>query len=227
MLETDLHGTLAELRARGPVAWMPELGAWVVTSRALAVQVMRDAVTFTVDDPRFSTAQVLGPSMLSLDGADHARHRDPFADAFRLPEVRRTFTEAVMDLARGIVTDLQPAGRAELRRELAGPLAARVMALALDLVDVDATTLLGWYHDIVEAVSAIASGATDADRSRSAVDALAAHVALDDRCRPRRPRRRRGAVDRRRDRVQHRRAAVRRDRDDRGDDDQPVRTPPR
>ena len=24
--------------------------------------------TFTVDDPRFSTAQVVGPSMLSLDG---------------------------------------------------------------------------------------------------------------------------------------------------------------
>jgi cytochrome P450 len=177
VLETDLHGTLAELRARGPVAWMPELDAWVVTSRALAVEVMRDAATFTVDDPRFSTAQVLGPSMLSLDGAEHSRHRDPFADAFRLPEVRRTFTNAVTPLAREIVTDLLPAGRAEVRRELAGPLAARVMALALDLVDVDAETLLAWYHDIVGAVSAIASGETDTGRPSSAVDALAAHVA--------------------------------------------------
>jgi len=91
--------------------------------------------------------------------------------------VRRTFTDAVTNLAREIVTDLQPAGRAELRRELAGPLAARVMALALDLVDVDATTLLGWYHDIVGAVSAIASGETNSEQSRPAVAALAAHVA--------------------------------------------------
>src|SRR4051794_1530466 len=83
-LESDLHETLASLREREPVSWVPELDAWLVTSRALCMQVMRDAGAFTVDDPRFSTAQVLGPSMLSLDGASHARHRDPFADAFRL-----------------------------------------------------------------------------------------------------------------------------------------------
>ena len=125
-LDSHLHETLAELRSREPVSWVPALDAWFVTSRALAVEVMRDAATFTVDDPRFSTAQVLGPSMLSLDGPEHGRHRDPFADAFRLPEVRRTFTDAVTNLAREIVTELQPVGRAELRRELAGPLAARV-----------------------------------------------------------------------------------------------------
>jgi cytochrome P450 len=176
-LESQLHETLAELRSREPVSWVPALDAWVVTSRALAVEVMRDAVTFTVDDPRFSTAQVLGPSMLSLDGAKHARHRDPFADGFRLPEVRSRFTDAVTDFAHEIVGELQPAGRAELRRELAGPLAAKVMALALDLVNVDAATLLGWYREIVGAVSAIASGQTaDADESAAAVAALAVGV---------------------------------------------------
>src|SRR5262249_30533064 len=56
------------------------------------------------------------------------------------------------------VAELRPAGRAELRTQLAGPLAARVMAVALDLVDVDAAMLLGWYRDIVGAVSAIAEG---------------------------------------------------------------------
>jgi len=176
-LDSLLHETLAELRSREPVAWVPALDAWFVTSRALAVEVMRDAATFTVDDPRFSTAQVLGPSMLSLDGPEHGRHRDPFADAFRLPEVRRMFTDAVTNLAREIVTDLQPNGGAELRRELAGPLAARVMAIALDLVDVDATTLLAWYREIVGAVSAIAGGGTTTDRPESTVDALAAGVA--------------------------------------------------
>ena len=53
--------------------------------------VMRDADTFTVDDPRFSTAQVVGPSMLSLDGDAHARHRAPFAPPFRPREVRERF----------------------------------------------------------------------------------------------------------------------------------------
>ena len=66
-----------------------------MTRRDLALQAMRDAATFTVDDPRFSTAQVVGPSMLSLDGAEHARHRDPFARAFRLDAVRAQYTAFV------------------------------------------------------------------------------------------------------------------------------------
>jgi cytochrome P450 len=96
--------------------------------------------------------------MLSLDGGEHDRHRDPFAHAFRLPEVRRRFTESVADHARALVEDLVPAGRAELRRELAGPLAVGVMALALDLVDGDPGTLLGWYDEIVAAVTGAADG---------------------------------------------------------------------
>ena len=79
--------------------------------------------------------------MLSLDGAEHDRHRDPFAHAFRVPEVRRRFTDSVSELAGEIVDGLAPAGQAELRRDLAGPLAVGVMALALDLVDGDPATL--------------------------------------------------------------------------------------
>ncbi len=54
-----------------------------------ALAVMRDAETFTVDDPRFATARVVGPSMLSLEGAEHARHRAPFAARFRRDAILR------------------------------------------------------------------------------------------------------------------------------------------
>jgi cytochrome P450 len=157
-LDEHLHETLAELRTTEPVSWVPALGAWLVTSRELAVSVMRDDSTFTVDDPRFSTAQVLGPSMLSLDGAEHARHRDPFAGSFRIPEVRRRFTDSVHTLAHEVVGGLAAKRRAELRREIAGPLAVRVMAVALDLVDGDPATLLAWYDQIVAAVAQASTG---------------------------------------------------------------------
>ncbi|HEY0690382.1 MAG TPA: cytochrome P450, partial [Kribbella sp.] len=70
-LEQDPHAALARIR---PVAWVEALGGWVVAGRELAMQVMRDPATFTVVDPRFSTAQVVGPSMLSLDDSAHAQH---------------------------------------------------------------------------------------------------------------------------------------------------------
>ena len=50
------------------MSWVPALDGWLVTRYDLALAVMRDPVTFTVDDERFSTAQLVGPSMLSLDG---------------------------------------------------------------------------------------------------------------------------------------------------------------
>src|SRR5271169_6788246 len=86
-LERDPHPVLARLRADAPVTWVPALGAWLVTGYAEALSVLRDARTFTVDDPRFSTARVVGPSMLSLDGAQHARHLGPFNRVFRRDEV--------------------------------------------------------------------------------------------------------------------------------------------
>jgi cytochrome P450 len=68
-LAADPHPLLARLRERGVVCWVPALGAWVVTGYSAAVAVLLDPATFTVDDPRFTTARVTGPSMLSLDGA--------------------------------------------------------------------------------------------------------------------------------------------------------------
>lgn len=157
-LADDPHPHLARLREREPVSWLPALGGWLVTSRDAALRVLRDAAAFTVDDPRFSTAQVVGPSMLSLDGPAHARHRDPFARPFRPAATRERFTAFVEAEAARLVAGLAPAGRAELRGALAGPLAVAVVAEALGLDGVDAATVRSWYATFVEAVSAITAG---------------------------------------------------------------------
>ena len=51
--------------------------------------------------------------------------------------------------ALALVDGLRPTGRAEIRRDLAGPLAVRVVAAALDLLDVEPGVVLGWYDEIV------------------------------------------------------------------------------
>jgi cytochrome P450 len=157
-LESDPHPILARLRAGAEACWVPVLGAWLVTGYDLAVAVLRDARTFTVDDPRFSTAKVVGPSMLSLDGARHARHRAPFTRPFRADEIHarlETFTRAE---AGRLVSAIQPSGAGELRRAVAGPLAVTVMAEALGLGQTDPAQLLAWYDGIVAAVQSEAAG---------------------------------------------------------------------
>ena len=157
-LELDPHPLLRRLREREPVSWLPALAAWLVTRRDLALTAMRDSESFTVDDPRFSTGRVVGPSMLTLDGAEHGRHRDPFARPFRLDAVRERFTAVVEAATERLLDRLEPHGRAELRRELAGPLATVVVARALGLRDADTDAVLGWYDAIVDSVTGVAAG---------------------------------------------------------------------
>jgi cytochrome P450 len=157
-LERDPHPVLARLRADSPVAWVPALGAWLVTGYAEALIVLRDARTFTVDDPRFSTARVVGPSMLSLDGAQHARHRAPFTAPFRYDAVHAQLAAFTQAEADRLVTAVEPHGTAELRRSVAGPLAVAVMAEALGLTSTSSVTLLAWYDEIVAATASQAGG---------------------------------------------------------------------
>jgi len=176
-LEIDPYAALDGLREAEPVSWVPVLDGWLVTRRDLCVAVMRDASTFTVDDPRFSTSQVVGPSMLSLDGDEHRRHRDPFAKAFLGPEAKARFAGRVEAEARRLVDGLAPAGQAELRRELAGPLAVNVVAAALELADAAPSVVLGWYDEIVAAVDRVSVGGEIGTAAREAVGALGRHVA--------------------------------------------------
>ncbi len=175
-LEQDPHALLARLREREPVSWLPALDGWLITRRDLAMQVMRDPETFTVDDPRFSTGQVVGSSMLTLDGEEHRRHREPFARPFRLAAVRARFTERVAEETERLIDAIEPFGRAELRGSLTGPLAVAVVTSALGLEDTDAGAVLGWYERIVAAVTEITAGRPLTATGREAYVQLSAAI---------------------------------------------------
>jgi cytochrome P450 len=175
-LERDPHPVLARLREREPVSWVPALGAWLVTRRDLVVQAMRDPATLTVDDPRFSTAQVVGRSMLSLDGEGHRCQREPFARPFRLDAVRERFTGIVEDEVERLLDAVEARGEADLQAALAGPLSVQVMVSALGLEETDPSEALSWYAAIVAEVTAITAGAEPDGSGRAAFERLRASV---------------------------------------------------
>lgn len=158
------------------MSWVPALGGWLVLRRDLAMQVMVDAETFTVDDPRFSTGRVVGPSMLTLDGDEHQRHRAPFSRPFRLQAVRERFSELVADEVDRLIDAIEPAAQAELRRSFAGPLAAAVVTYSLGLRETDTAAVLGWYDAIVAAVTEVTAGGDIPVAGREAFADLSAAI---------------------------------------------------
>lgn len=173
------------------MSWIAALDRWLVTSRDLAREVLRDPASFTVDDPRFSTGQVLGPSMLSFDGPEHRRHRSPFAQlqlqrwcqAHLVEEhlVAEQLVAAATSLggedagdaivqeeATRHVAAIAPRGRAELRTELAGPYAASVIArvLGLDQVETRSDVEPAGADNVLAWYRAIVAAVTDVDAGR-------------------------------------------------------------
>jgi cytochrome P450 len=185
-LTENPHPALARIR---PVGWVEALGGWVVASREHALAVMRDPATFTVDDPRFSTARVVGPSMLSLDGAAHKAHRDPFESPFGLAETRRRFTPVVQQTVDDLIAAIQPTPRpgadgvlepghvVDLRRTVAGPLSVAVVAYSLGLPQASASTVLDWYTAISDSVTGVSAGRQVTSEGAEAFAQLHAHVA--------------------------------------------------
>ncbi len=171
-LENDVHPILHRLREAEPVSWIPALQAWLVTSRDLNIEVMRDAKTYTVDHPGFSTAQVVGPSMLSLDGSEHVRHRTPFEMPFRRREVETRFSEVVARDVRQLLDGFVANGQAELRRDFAGPIAVKTMIVALGMEGSSVDAVLGWYDTIVEAVVRVTAGEPVSEEGKAAFAAL-------------------------------------------------------
>jgi cytochrome P450 len=175
-LDADPHPVLAELREHEPVSWLPALDCWLVTRHDLTLQVMRDADTFTVDDPRFSTGRVVGPSMLTLDGREHARHREPFARAFGRADVRTRFTALVEAEVDRLIDAIEPAGHGDLRVALTGPLSVAAVAHALGLAAAQADDVLAWYAAIVDAVTEVTAGGDVTAAGREAFAALRASM---------------------------------------------------
>jgi cytochrome P450 len=171
-LERDPHPMLARLREREPVAWVPELGAWLVTRRDLALTATRSPETFTVDDPRFSTGRVVGRSMLTTEGEEHDAHRAPFARRFRLRDVHEGLGPFVARETDRLIDAFASTGHADLRSQLAAPLAASAVTHALGM---PSDRVLDWYSEIVHATTELARGAAEVTpEARAAVEELGA-----------------------------------------------------
>ncbi|WP_188939846.1 cytochrome P450 [Nakamurella endophytica] len=177
LLTADPHPVWARLRELGEVVWVPEIDGWVTVTRAAAAAVMRDARSFTVDDPRFSTSRIVGASMLSTDGAAHTAHRRPWADGFRPVAVRDRFTEALRQEIDRLLDDLAEAAEPDLRTGLAAPLATAAMAQALGLSGLEVGQVLDWYRAMVAGVDEVTRGGEPPAAALRAMAGIRHHVA--------------------------------------------------
>jgi cytochrome P450 len=169
----DLHATLRELRALGPVTAVRyyEEPAWLLTTYDAVEAAYRDDDLFPAAAAfKELTEPVLGRNLQCMHGAEHRRNRMLVSPAFRaraMPEVVRPLVE---DIAHELVDRFAARGEAELvdefDRMLPGVVITRLLGVPRD-ADAD---FQHWAHDLL-------SFTADAERALVARDEFTRYLA--------------------------------------------------
>ena len=180
-LEQDPYPIYARLRHDEPVAFVPAVGLWLVTRWQDLVDAAEDPARFPAALPGSPLDRTCGgPTVLTVDGDEQTRLREPMERTLRPRQIERTAPDIVETIASELLDVFAADGEADLMDAYCEPLAVLSLARAIGLPeDLDARTLRRWFHDIAGGTSNYEG---DPEKQRIA-DATAAEV--DDVLRPR------------------------------------------
>lgn len=135
--EAGQEHVLDELRECEPVTWFPELGGWLITAREPARQLLLPKSGATVEAHQNMVRASLGRMMLTVDGEEHKRYRQPFEVPFRAREAEHLFAHSIRSYACELISRIH--GQAEMTQTFAAPFAVGVAAqvIGLPLEDVE------------------------------------------------------------------------------------------
>ena len=147
---------LDDLREREPVTWLPALGGWLITAREPARQILLPKSGATVEAEQNMVRASLGRMMLTVDGEEHERYRQPFEVPFRAREAERLFGTSIRSYARELIGRIDgqalSASGVELTEAFAAPFAVGVAAQVIGLPLDDVRRIDGFYSAFAAAM---------------------------------------------------------------------------
>ncbi|HJP88498.1 MAG TPA: cytochrome P450 [Candidatus Limnocylindrales bacterium] len=156
-LERDPYPIYAELREHAPVAYMPCLDAWMVTSWATVEAACTDPVAFPASVAHSPTDRALGGiSMMTTDGDPARRRRRPFDPTLRPRAVDATMASVFEQLCRERIDAIGRAGggSVDLVKAYFEPVSVLSLAHGMGIADaVDGPTLVRWFGGLAAGVS--------------------------------------------------------------------------
>lgn len=154
-LERDPYPIYADLRDTAPVAYMPCLDVWMVTSWDAVSEACTDPDRFPAHVERSPTDQALGGiSMMTTDGEPAKQRRRPFDSTLRPRAVEQNMPKIFEELCNQHLDTLATMDSAELVADYFEPMSLLSLAHAMGIEDlVDVATLRRWFAGLAAGVS--------------------------------------------------------------------------
>ncbi len=170
----DPYPALALMRATGPVTYVPQLRATLITRRDDVFTQEKRTDLFSSDQPQSLVVRIMGPNMMRTDGALHLDERRALFPALSPRTVRDHLAPAFAEIVTGHLAALRPRGQADLVRDYAMPVAADALRLMTGLTNLTAAEMDRASQDMIDGCANYAGDpgiAARADAASARVDA--------------------------------------------------------
>ena len=149
----DPYPDLAAMRATSPIAFVPQLGATLITTRDDIAVCEKNVAVFSSDQPGGLMNVLMGQNMMRRDGADHQAERKVYYPAISPKAVRDVWAVQFEAHATRILDELAPAGEADLVSAYAMPLSAEALKSMTGLTEVAVDEMDGWSQAMIDGIS--------------------------------------------------------------------------
>ena len=172
----DPYPDLAVMRATAPIAFVPQLGATLITTRNDIAVCEKNVGVFSSDQPGGLMNVLMGQNMMRRDGADHKAERRVYYPAIAPNAVREVWAAQFGAHASRILDELTPAGAADVVRAYAMPLSAEALKSMTGLTDVSAEEMDAWSQAMIDGIANYAGDAEVEARCRAATAGIDAAI---------------------------------------------------
>ena len=175
----DPYPALARLRREAPIAFVPQLGAALLT-RLDDITVWEKRIdVFSSDQPNGLMNRLMGQNMMRKDGPAHLAERKVFLKAVSPQAVKEVWIECFRAHAQRILDEIAPLGAGDLMQLYALPLAGECLKEITGLTNAGARDMDAWSQAMIDGIANYAGDAQIEARCNAATAAIDA--AIDDR----------------------------------------------
>lgn len=147
-LENDPHPVYERLRREAPVAFFPQLGLHIISTRELCMEISKDSAHWpAVISPAGGRTFGHG-AILNTNGPEHRDLRDMVEPHLQPSAVDKYVDPLVRPFARRLIEDIEDAGSADIVAEYFEPVSVRALGDLLGLDDVSTDKLREWFHKL-------------------------------------------------------------------------------
>ncbi len=131
----DPYPTLKKMRAKAPIAYVPQLGATLFTRRAEIFECEKNIGVFSSEQPGGLMEVLMGKNMMRLDGPPHLEQRKAVFPTLSPRTVRDHWQQSFRAAADDFLKGLAPMGQADLVKDFALLLSAEALKTVTGLTN--------------------------------------------------------------------------------------------